>query len=273
MTWLKHHPRVLLLAGLMALSAGLYGSSLGNAWVLDDQPAVVENPCAAWPPDLGCIATTNFWGDRPHYRHLTIYRPLATLSFALVDGLVPEPELGPAIQRGVNILLHGLVSWLVALLVIELLGGLGAAWATGALFALHPVHTEAVLGVVSRTELLAAAFVLLAVLNHRGWSREEGAARRALRGGTALLLVALAVLSKESGATLVGGLLVVDAAAAVGRRRGWTGHRVPAPWWVHAGGLLLLAGYLLLRARVLPGILAGDLNPYDNPLAAADPAT
>ncbi len=38
------------------------------------------------------------------------------------------------------------------------------AWLSGMLFALHPVHTEAVAGVVGQAELLCAALVLCALL-------------------------------------------------------------------------------------------------------------
>lgn len=268
MVWIEKHPRTALFFGLLVLSIALYGSSLGNAFVLDDGPAVVSNPNAHWPPDLAGIATTNFWGSPSHYRNLTIYRPLTTLSFALVDG-VAAGEAAPAAQRAVNIGLHALASWLVALLILAWAGGLGAAWVAGILFALHPVHSEAVLGVVSRAELLAAVFVLLAVLNHLGWAREEARAARGRRGIVGILLIALALFSKENGATVIVGLLLVDGVSALGRRLGAAGHRKCAPWWVHLGNVGALSGYMLIRSRVLSGLLAGDLNPYDNPLVGA----
>ena len=269
MAWIESHPRVVLLLGMGILCGALYGTSLGNAYVLDDVPAVQDNPSAHWPPDLGGILSTNYWGSPPHYRNLTIYRPLSTLSFALVDGVVPGEDAAPAIQRAVNLLLHASVSWLLALLVLAWSGSLAAAWAAGILFAVHPVHSEAVLGVVSRAELLAAGFVLWAVLNHLGWAREEDRGARIRRGILGMVLVGLAVLSKENGATLVVGLLLVDGLARVAGRMGWGGRPRGAPGWAHLGNVVILGGYLLLRSRVLSGILAGDLDPYDNPLVDA----
>ncbi len=268
MAWIDNYPRTALFFGLLALSVALYSSSLGNAFVLDDGPAVVSNPNAHWPPDLAGIATTNYWGSPPHYRDLTIYRPLTTLSFVLVDGVV-EGDAAPAAQRAVNIGLHALASWLVALLILAWAGGLGAAWVAGVLFALHPVHSEAVLGVVSRAELLAAVFVLLAVLNHLGWAREEARSAWVRRGIVGIFLVSLALFCKENGATVIVGLLLVDGASALGRRLGAKGPRSGAPWWVHMGNIGVLAGYMLVRSQVLSGLLAGDLNPYDNPLVGA----
>ncbi|MFH1531515.1 MAG: tetratricopeptide repeat protein [Pseudomonadota bacterium] len=269
MDWIENHPRIAVLAGMVVLCGALYGSSLGNGFVLDDVPAVQANPHAHWPPDIGGILSTNYWGSPPHYRNLTIYRPLSTLSFALVDGMVPGEAVAPGAQRAVNILLHALAAWLVALLVLAWIGSVGTAWAGGILFAVHPVHSEAVLGVVSRAELLAAVFALWAVLNHLGWSREEDRSARVRRGVLGVILVTLAIFSKENGATVVVGLLLVDGLAAVRRRMDRGAHPRGAPWWTHLGSLAVLGGYLLLRSRVLSGVLAGDLDPYDNPLVDA----
>lgn len=268
MEWFESHPRFTLLAGMLVLCGALYGSSLGNAFVLDDGPAVRSNPHAHWPPDLGGILSTNYWGSPPHYRNLTIYRPLSTLSFALVDGVVSGDGAAGA-QRSVNILLHALVAWLTALLVLAWSGSRGAAWIAGVLFAVHPVHSEAVLGVVSRAEVLTAVFVLWAVLNHLGWSEDDGRRSRVRRGILGITLVALAVLSKENGATVIVGLLLVDGLSMLARRMGWGDPQRGAPWWVHLGNLGVLGGYMLLRSRVLSGILAGELNAFDNPLVGA----
>jgi hypothetical protein len=268
MEWLETHPRFFLLAGMLVLCGALYGSSLGNAFVLDDGPAVQANPYAHWPPDPGGILSTNYWGSPPHYRNLTIYRPLSTLSFALVDG-VASGDAAAGGQRSVNILLHALVAWLTALLVLAWSGSRGAAWIAGILFAVHPVHSEAVLGVVSRAELLAAVFALWAVVNHLGWSGDEARGPRIRRGVLGIALVGLAILSKENGATVIVGLLLVDGLAMLARRMGWEDARRGAPWWVHLGNLGVLGGYMVLRSRVLSGILAGDLDPFDNPLVGA----
>ena len=80
---------------------------------------------------------------------------------------------------------------------------------TGILFAVHPVHTEAVSGIAGRPELLAAFFFLLAMHFHR---LAPGAGRTAIayRAG-ALACFACALLSKESAMTLLLVLPVMDA--------------------------------------------------------------
>ena len=61
-----------------------------------------------------------------------------------------------------NILWHAGVSVLVALLVRRWSGDT-AALVSGLLFAVHPVHVEAVANIVGRAELMAALFAVLAV--------------------------------------------------------------------------------------------------------------
>src|SRR2546430_12357122 len=68
-----------------------------------------------------------------------------------------------------NALWHGLVCVLVVLVLERWLSPAAAA-AGGLIFALHPVHVEAVAGLVGRAEVLAAAGMLGAVLcAPRGW--------------------------------------------------------------------------------------------------------
>src|SRR2546422_9488180 len=73
-----------------------------------------------------------------------------------------------------NLLWHGAAAVAVAVLArrwMDTPGGLVA----GVLFAVHPVHVEAVANVVGRAELMAALFTVLAVYaalarEHAGWS-------------------------------------------------------------------------------------------------------
>lgn len=250
----------------LAASAVFFWPSLGNQYVLDDIPAVVQNQASHSPVDLKTIFTTNYWGDRQNYQGLTIYRPLATLSFALTDLFAPDSR---AAQAGVNILLHGLVSFLVFLLALRLGLAPWLALAGGLLFLLHPIHSEAVLGVVSRAELLAALFVLAGLLLHLG--RDDAGGRRYSRARAVLLFLTYcaAMLSKENGVVLLPAVLVVDLLRLPEAGRGWRAallHRIP----LHVGMTLALGAYLLLRATVLQGgMIAGELSASDNPLVQA----
>ncbi|CAB1423748.1 unnamed protein product [Pleuronectes platessa] len=104
----------------------------------------------------------DFWGTLlTHSGSHKSYRPLCTLSFRLnhaVGGLEPWG------YHLVNVALHGAVTGLFTALARLLLGGGLWSLLAGLLFASHPIHTEAVAGVVGRADEGAALFFLLSLL-------------------------------------------------------------------------------------------------------------
>lgn len=104
----------------------------------------------------------DFWGTLlTHSGSHKSYRPLCTLSFRLnhaVGGLDPWG------YHLINVAFHGAVTGLFTSLARLLLGeGLWSLLA-GLLYASHPIHTEAVAGVVGRADEGAALFFLLSLL-------------------------------------------------------------------------------------------------------------
>jgi hypothetical protein len=130
-----------------------------------------------------------------------LYRPLRTLMFMAENAArASDPA---ALSHGVNVALYAAACaaffWFCTAL-------LGARWAAAAalLFAAHPAHAEVVSSVGNgRADLLAALFVFcsLALVAARP--------RTAARTGAALLLFALALMSKESAAVLPGIVFVL----------------------------------------------------------------
>uniref|UniRef100_A0A3Q1J4B7 dolichyl-phosphate-mannose--protein mannosyltransferase n=1 Tax=Anabas testudineus TaxID=64144 RepID=A0A3Q1J4B7_ANATE len=104
----------------------------------------------------------DFWGTLlTHSGSHKSYRPLCTLSFRLnyaVGGLEPWG------YHLVNVAFHGAVTGLFTSLARLLLGGGLWSLIAGLLFASHPIHTEAVAGVVGRADEGAAMFFLLSLL-------------------------------------------------------------------------------------------------------------
>lgn len=266
---------------LLILSVGVYANSLPNEFVLDDLAAVTENPYAKAPLDLKGIVTTNYWGNRPGYEQLTIYRPLATLTFALTD-LVAPGDCAPC-HRAMNLLLHFLVTWMVFRVALALGLSRGLSFWAAIAFAVHPLHTEAVDGIVSRAELLSALWVLLALdlflrrVRPSRWNSDGVDAKPSATGATVRSwlgiagLFVLAVLSKENGLMLPGVLLAVHFVSVVRQR-------VVAGSW-HISGrellgyvplILIAAAYLGWRAHILSGMLGGQIPPPDNPLLMGD---
>ncbi|MDY0060796.1 MAG: tetratricopeptide repeat protein [Myxococcota bacterium] len=198
------HARLLdRLALLVPLAAGalVYANALGNSFVLDDYHFILENPVVRGEAPLGFLEVTTTPGG--HF-----YRPLGLLSYRL-DYLLAGPS--PHWLHLASVLYHLLAVLLVVLLGRALLGR-GAALVAGLLFAVHPVHVEAVTALANRTEVLATIGYLGAIL---AWLRlpRRGA------GPAVLLCGLLALLCKESALTLPLALLLVDWLRPGGRLR------------------------------------------------------
>lgn len=249
---------------LLALSFLVYGNSLLNGFVHDDKPVVAENRLIRDPANLGRIFASGYWTTREE-PVAELYRPLVVASFAL-NRRIGGP--GPFGFHLVNLLLHAWVSWLVFRLGKDLAGSRAAAWAAGLLFAIHPVHTEAVAPVVGRSELLAAGFALWALLLHRR-AGTAGAPRLRLLLAAGACYFASA-LSKENVLVLPAILLLGDVAfpppgpSARKRRPAWGGYAIY---------LISALLYLAIRVSVLGAVARSDIRPLDNPLVDAAPLT
>ena len=125
------------------------------------------------------------------------YRPVTVLTFRLNYLL---SEVSPLGYHAVNVLLHAAVTLLYHQLATKLLSRVPAVLAA-LLFAVHPVHTEAVTGVVGRAELLASVFFLVVVLQYGKMARQSSVSWRSLI--VTSLLICLAMLSKEQGITVI----------------------------------------------------------------------
>src|SRR6185436_16880949 len=90
-----------------------------------------------------------------------LYRPFAVLTYAAQFAL---HGVRPAGYHVVNVLLHALASVLLLLLVRAILDDARVAFAAALLFAVHPIHTEAVSNIVGRAEVLALAGTLACAL-------------------------------------------------------------------------------------------------------------
>ena len=252
---------------VLILCAGLpYLPSLDSEFVLDDWAAVVHNPGAHAPLDLAAVFGRNYWGNLEGYEKLTIYRPLATLSFALTDMLADGD--GPQAHRVLNVVLHILCTLLVFWIGLAVFRNRwAAAGVAAALFGVHPLHSEAVIGVVNRAELLAACFVLLGCVL---WQRQQGRAGGRLRIWLPVIF-ALALLSKENGFTLWGVIIGWELTVWLsGRLKRGRWEKPAADLWLHGLMALVFGAYMLLRSQVLHGVLAGDLSPADNPMVGGD---
>ncbi|XP_036036964.1 LOW QUALITY PROTEIN: protein O-mannosyl-transferase TMTC1 [Onychomys torridus] len=217
----SRRPRCWLVpAGAAALLAGAsclcYGRSLRGEFVHDDVWAIVNNPdVRPGTPLRWAVFANDFWGkglaDSTSHKS---YRPLCVLSFRLNIFLT---GMDPFYFHAVNVILHCLVT-LVLMYTCDktVFKNRGLAFVTALLFAVHPVHTEAVAGIVGRADVLACLLFLLAFLSyHRSLDQDCSGQCFPTTASPFFLLLSLflgtcAMLVKETGVTVFGVCLVYD---------------------------------------------------------------
>lgn len=142
-----------------------YSNIYKNEFLFDDLPAITENNATKDPADFSKIfLTPSWWAQKESLRG---YRPLTTFSFALNRAIHGTSVEG---YHFVNLLIHLANSLLIYFLVLTLFKQKLASGIISLLFAIHPVHTEAVTGLFARADELAAFFVLLAFWSYiKAW--------------------------------------------------------------------------------------------------------
>ncbi|XP_036921692.1 protein O-mannosyl-transferase TMTC4 isoform X4 [Sturnira hondurensis] len=214
--------RAKLVVGFISLVC--FARSYDGDFVFDDSEAIVNNKDLQAETPLGDLWHHDFWGSRlsSNTSHKS-YRPLTVLTFRINYYL--SGGFHPMSFHMVNILLHSGISVLMVDVFSVLFGGLQysskgrrlnlaprSSLLAALLFAVHPVHTECVAGVVGRADLLGALFFLLSFLGYCKAFRESN------KEGPystfwvllSILLGAMAMLCKEQGITVLGLNAVFD---------------------------------------------------------------
>merc|ERR1719498_1653567 len=128
---------------------------------MDDAVAIEKNPIVVGPElNLDELMSRDFWGLPMHGSGWTnkSFRPLTTLTFRLNYLLHGLFSSGFHIT---NVLMHCLVSMIVGRTAAVSLAMSGAwAAATAIFFGIHPVHTENILYLVGRADVLACFLAL-----------------------------------------------------------------------------------------------------------------
>jgi hypothetical protein len=220
----------------------VYVASLWNGFALDDTAIIVGNPLLRSVQGIWNAFTQPYW---PPELGGKMYRPLPLATF-VADTLLHSR----AWFHAVNVLWHAAATVAVAVLARRLVNE-RAALAAGLLFAVHPVHVEAVANVVGRAELMSGLFVVVCVY----------AALVARRPWWSAVALAAGLLSKENAA-------VAPALVAWG----WLMGIDRAPRRVLgatlAGWVVVLTAYALVRWQVLqPYVRFDAVAPVFNDLS------
>uniref|UniRef100_A0A8C7WBH0 dolichyl-phosphate-mannose--protein mannosyltransferase n=2 Tax=Oncorhynchus mykiss TaxID=8022 RepID=A0A8C7WBH0_ONCMY len=205
-------------AVLLVLCALCYSNSLHGEFVHDDVWAISNNPDVRPGSSLQNIFTNDFWGKRmaDNTSHKS-YRPLCILTFKLnilLGGMTP------LYFHVVNVCLHCAVTCLLMHTCDRcVFDDPRLAFLTALLFAVHPIHTEAVSGIVGRADVLACMLFLLAFLSYvrsvgvcgSGSADSLPSTVSVWALGASLLLGTCAMLVKETGITVFGVCVLYDA--------------------------------------------------------------
>lgn len=238
------------LAVVGVLAAAVHVNTLLNDFAYDDRPVIVDNEDLHTLGTLPGTLVEPYWPN-VYGRELGLWRPVTSALFGLqwmVWGERPMPF------HLLNVLVHVAVTMLGVVVLAELVP-LGTAFVAGAIFAVHPVHVEAVANVVGLAELFSTLAFLLAC-----WvflrARDTLGPRDTV---VIILLFALAFLTKESAVTLPGVLFLLDVV-----RRDRPALRALAYFRARAvlyGGIAVVAGFVLYGRLLVLGSIASPFGP------------
>jgi Tfp pilus assembly protein PilF len=232
---------------LLTLLIGLaYSNALQVPWHLDDFTNIVDNSnvhVTTLSPDdwIKSVRPPFSDPDNPGAGLSGFYRPVAMLTFGFNWFVGQSHVFG---YHLVNIGLHVVTGMLLFLTILNLLRtpnigkrykgshGIIAMVSTG-LWALHPIHTQAVNYIVQRMAILAALFYLLGLLLYLKARFAQTPFRCGLLFSLCGCSFILAVGSKQNAATLPLALLLIEAIFFV-----------PRDFWKKARALWIGMGFI-----------------------------
>nr|CAD7590584.1 unnamed protein product [Timema genevievae] len=243
--------KLVLSSVLLLTCVACYYNSLNCGFVFDDISAIKDNRDLRPHMPLKNIFYNDFWGTPIHKEQShKSYRPLCVLTFRWNYAV---HQLEPMGYHLVNIILHSIVCLMYYRMCSMFLPEV-SSFVAAMLFAVHPIHTEAVTGVVGRAETLSSVFFLAAFILYTKATR-----RKRVTGWRPLLLSMLCVLTamlcKEQGITITGICAVYELIVAQKRLT-----------------VLAVATVCLLMIRLqIMGSRLPVFTRFDNPASVAPP--
>ncbi len=176
-----------------SVALAVFLPSLMNGWSGDDTLMIEFNGVVHGTGSALRAWFETYW--RYPFSSGGLYRPLTILTYG-VDWSLFDGD--PWWFHFVNVVLHAVVTALVVLVTAQWLRP-GPALVAGLVFAVHPVHVEAVANVVGRAELLVAVGLLGAVITARKYRAAQTRREQLAWFAGTLVMVAFALHAKENG--------------------------------------------------------------------------
>jgi hypothetical protein len=182
-------PEKLLIALILLFTFVIYSGTLSNDFLIGwDDGEYLSDPSVSGSGRINIAEIfSNF--------HLGMYQPLAVLSFA-INHRISGDTAWPFILT--NILLHLLNTLLVYQLMKKWMKGYISAGIVALLFAIHPMHVEAVAWISTRSSGLYSLFFLAGLLM---WDKYLDEGLKPKHYLLSLLFLLLALFSKSMAAT------------------------------------------------------------------------
>jgi tetratricopeptide (TPR) repeat protein len=210
-----------------------YAPALGGPFVYDDTSLIRDNARLNGLSQAPHWFGTMLLGEEESSRY---YRPLLLAALAADRAVWGENTSG---YHAMNIAWHLCNTLLVGLLLLRLGWNRWAAWLASALFALHPLHAQAVAYMSGRGDVQSMGLGLLAI--HAAMSAWSPGRRRHswIWNVAAALLFAASILTREMGALAIIWLALVAWLLKVRRDR-----------WVSTMAALAAAAVVVLALRL-----------------------
>ena len=179
---------------VFALAFLAYANTLTGDFIWDDEYLILNNSQIKSFTHLGDVFTTYAGYGSGNVNNF--YRPVQEISNMVDFSLWGENPLGFHLT---NIILHALVAVMVFIFLTFLAGDILTASIASLLYAVHPVHTEAVAYIAGRADPLCAFFMLSSLVLFIKASRTMDSGRKGASLYIAsLLLFVVSLLSKET---------------------------------------------------------------------------
>ncbi len=196
-SWVKHAWWIIPL-----IAIAVYLPAFNADFTLDDVPIIEDNGYIKSTDKIPAIWTSHYWAGKIDANDTGLYRPLTLTTYNLQYAMHGD---NPTPFHILNILLHALVCLVLFKMTNLLFGDYRLSVIAALLYAVHPIHTEAVAGIVGRAEILAALFILTAMISYHHW-RMMGQ----IKWMVALLLSTFAAITSKEHGFLIPAILALQ---------------------------------------------------------------
>lgn len=179
-----------------------YGSSLINDYALDDFIVLVKNKYVqSGFAGIGKILSQDTFAGMTEGNIMVLaggrYRPLSLVTFAIEHQLFGN---SPFLSHFINVLLYAFTGLVLFSLLKKILPGKNSfALSVTLLFMVMPIHSEAIINIKGRDDILCFLFLLMSIKSLFNYLQSEKITQLSL----SLLFYFLSLMSKETAVTFV----------------------------------------------------------------------